>query len=77
MSVRAALVTVGDELLLGQTVDTNAAWLGRRLADLGIPVPMHVDSFRQATAESATFFGADKVNYMRRLARTLKECQDA
>jgi len=36
--LRAALVTVGDELLLGQTVDTNAAWLGRELAALGIPV---------------------------------------
>ncbi len=37
-SPRAALVTVGDELLLGQTVDTNAAWLGRELGTLGIPV---------------------------------------
>jgi nicotinamide-nucleotide amidase len=38
MSPKAAIVTVGDELLLGQTVDTNAAWLGRRLAERGIPV---------------------------------------
>lgn len=38
MSPRAALVTVGDELLLGQTVDTNAAWLSRRLAAAGIAV---------------------------------------
>jgi nicotinamide-nucleotide amidase len=38
VSPRAALVTVGDELLLGRTVDTNAAWLGRELAGLGIPV---------------------------------------
>jgi nicotinamide-nucleotide amidase len=37
-SVQAAIVTVGDELLLGQTVDTNAAWMGRRLASMGIPV---------------------------------------
>lgn len=37
-SVGAAVVTVGDELLLGRTVDTNAAWLGRELASLGIPV---------------------------------------
>ncbi len=36
--VRAVLVTVGDELLLGQTVDTNAAWLGRELAAIGIGV---------------------------------------
>jgi nicotinamide-nucleotide amidase len=34
----AALVTVGNELLYGETVDTNAAWLARSLAALGIPV---------------------------------------
>jgi len=39
--VRAVLVTVGDELLLGQTVDSNAAWLGRELAAMGIPVVRH------------------------------------
>jgi nicotinamide-nucleotide amidase len=36
--LRAAIVTVGDELLLGETVDSNAAWLGRELSSLGIPV---------------------------------------
>jgi nicotinamide-nucleotide amidase len=34
----AALVAVGNELLYGETVDTNAAWLARSLAALGIPV---------------------------------------
>jgi nicotinamide-nucleotide amidase len=34
----AALVMVGNELLYGETVDTNAAWLARSLATLGIPV---------------------------------------
>ncbi len=33
----AAIVAVGNELLYGETVDTNAAWLGRSLAALGIP----------------------------------------
>ena len=32
------VVTIGDELLLGQTVDANAAWLGRELAVIGISV---------------------------------------
>ncbi len=36
--LRAILVTVGDELLLGETVNTNAAWLGARLAEVGVPV---------------------------------------
>lgn len=35
---RAALVAVGDELLLGRTVNTNAAWLGRELSVAGVPV---------------------------------------
>jgi nicotinamide-nucleotide amidase len=32
------LVTIGDELLLGFTIDTNGAFLARRLADQGIAV---------------------------------------
>lgn len=33
-----ALVTVGDELLLGQVVDTNSAWLGAELSERGLTV---------------------------------------
>ena len=36
--MHVALVTVGDELLAGDTVNTNAAWLGRQLADRGATV---------------------------------------
>ncbi|NEU57287.1 molybdopterin-binding protein [Halorussus sp. MSC15.2] len=36
--MQVALVTVGDELLTGDTVNTNAAWLGERLADRGASV---------------------------------------
>ncbi len=32
------LVTIGTELLLGFTVDTNAAFLGRALSEIGVPV---------------------------------------
>ncbi len=34
--MRAEILSIGTELLLGQIVDTNAAWLSGRLADLGI-----------------------------------------
>ena len=34
----AALLTIGDELLIGQTINTNAAFLGRWLTDHGILV---------------------------------------
>lgn len=40
--MRVELVTVGDELLLGDTVNGNAAWLGRRLAEHGITVTRSV-----------------------------------
>jgi len=36
--MRVAVVTVGDELLVGETVDTNAAWLGEQLRDRGVSV---------------------------------------
>ncbi len=36
-----AIVSVGDELVLGQTQDTNARWLADRLASLGV-VPVEI-----------------------------------
>ena len=36
--MKAHLLTIGDELLIGQTTNTNAAWLGQRLSDLGVRV---------------------------------------
>lgn len=38
----ACILSIGNELTLGQTVDTNTAWLSRRLAELGIRVRLHV-----------------------------------
>lgn len=32
------ILTIGDELLLGFTIDTNGAYLGRRLADIGLRI---------------------------------------
>jgi len=36
--MRVALVIVGDEILSGDTTNTNAAWLGQRLTDAGVSV---------------------------------------
>jgi len=36
--VQIELITVGDELLLGYTVDTNAAYIARELAALGVSI---------------------------------------
>lgn len=35
--MQAEIITIGDELLIGQVVNTNAAFLGRELSMLGIP----------------------------------------
>ncbi len=34
----AEIITIGDELLIGQVVDTNSAWLGHQLSSNGIRV---------------------------------------
>jgi len=36
--MRAAIITIGDELLIGQTVDTNSAWMGAELSKSGFDV---------------------------------------
>ena len=36
--MRVELLTIGDELLLGFTIDTNSAFIGRELAELGVEV---------------------------------------
>lgn len=38
MSVTASIVTIGDELLIGQVIDTNSAWMGQELSRSGIDV---------------------------------------
>lgn len=40
-TVRAELVGVGTELLLGQIVNTNARWMGEQLAQIGVDVLYH------------------------------------
>lgn len=34
----AEIITIGDELLIGQTIDTNSAWIGEQLSLIGIKV---------------------------------------
>ncbi|MEO0513256.1 MAG: competence/damage-inducible protein A [Planctomycetota bacterium] len=37
----ATVLSVGDELVIGQTVDTNSAWISSSLRDLGVRVLRH------------------------------------
>lgn len=34
--MNAIIITIGDELLIGQTIDTNSAWMGQELNKLGV-----------------------------------------
>lgn len=36
--MRAEIITIGTEILLGQTVDSNSAWIGQRLSEVGVDV---------------------------------------
>jgi nicotinamide-nucleotide amidase len=62
--VNIELVTIGTELLLGQTLDTNGAELGRGLADAGIrvvrrtAVPDAVEPIASAVASALARTGA-------------------
>ena len=36
--MQAEIITIGDEILIGQIIDTNSQWLGKRLNEIGISV---------------------------------------
>jgi len=40
--MRSIILSIGDELVLGQTVDTNSAWLSQQLAAVGFAVAAHL-----------------------------------
>src|SRR5947209_504815 len=54
--MNAIILSIGDELVLGQTVDTNSAWLSQRLAEAGCAVSAHatVPDDQRAIEEAIT-----------------------
>lgn len=34
-NVKVEIISIGDELLIGQTIDTNSAWMGKKLYEVG------------------------------------------
>jgi nicotinamide-nucleotide amidase len=36
--MKAEIITIGDELLIGQTIDTNSAWMGAELSHAGFDI---------------------------------------
>ena len=37
-NINATIITIGDELLIGQVIDTNSAWMAQQLNRIGITV---------------------------------------
>ena len=61
--MEADLITIGDEILIGQIVDTNSAWMAQKLNDEGINIrqitsisdqPEHIISTLQESAGKAS-----------------------
>ncbi len=59
---RAAIISIGDELILGQTLDTNSRWISATLGEWNIRVAEHVTVPDDLAAQVAA---------MRRLAATV------
>lgn len=58
--IKASIITIGDELLIGQTIDTNSAWMAQQLNNMGIWVQRRVavGDTRQAIVEALDAEGA-------------------
>ena len=63
--MKAEIITIGDELLIGQVVDTNSAWMAQRLNEAGICLhqvtSVHDDRQHILTALDEAFSRADIV----------------
>lgn len=40
--ITASIITIGDELLIGQVIDTNSAWIGQQLGKIGVWVQSRI-----------------------------------
>ena len=48
--VQASIITIGDELMIGQVTDTNSTWIAQELNKIGVHVLRRVavgDNFEQ------------------------------
>lgn len=56
----AEIITIGDELLIGQIVDTNSAWIGQKLNEIGVRVQQITSISDQKEAILTTLAAASK-----------------
>jgi len=58
--MQAELITIGDEILIGQTIDTNSAWMGEELNSLGIQVSQITSIKDERDAIKNALFAAEQ-----------------
>src|SRR5690606_11481024 len=51
--MQAEIITIGDEILIGQIVDTNSAWIGQQLNAIGISLKQ-ISSIADSAADITT-----------------------
>ena len=52
--MKAIIITIGDELLIGQVINTNSAWLAAELTSIGFTVIEHISIADQRDSITAT-----------------------
>src|SRR6187549_3998074 len=63
--MNAIILSVGDELVLGQTIDTNSAWLSQQLAAVGCAVIAHATlPDDQKKIENAIAYSAPQCDFL-------------
>ena len=40
--MRVAVLTIGNELLSGKTINTNTSWLSKKLSSIGSNITLHI-----------------------------------
>lgn len=58
--MKVEIITIGDEILIGQIVDTNSAWMARKLNDIGAKVERIVTTTDELDDIKATLADAEQ-----------------
>lgn len=58
--MQVELITIGDEILFGQTIDTNSAWMGKELNAVGIQVSQITSIKDERDAIHSALLAAEK-----------------
>jgi nicotinamide-nucleotide amidase len=58
--MKAEIISIGTELTTGRNLDTNAQWLSRRLAEVGLPTAFHTTVGDDLDDNLAVFRGASE-----------------